>query len=552
MPKSTNKVRVALYMRVSTADQVGGFGLDMQKKALLEHIERNKYKNWHTNTKWHFVEQGSGASKDRKELNRMLKMAKKKEFDLVLVWKIDRISRSLTDLLQIFETLDQTDVSFASLKEDIDFTGAIGKLIFQIFGALAEFERETIKMRTEEGKMMSARAGNYIGGDIPFGYKKVPNKSGKGSKLKIVPEESKVVKQIFNWFFYDKKTATEIAKELNKMKVPKSKSATSRKRNTQWYDTTIRTILTNDIYRGTYIVNRFKIVQNNPRKYIENPKEEWIISQVEPTVSHVVFRGANERLQHGSKGMRGGGKQKYMLAGKLVDTETGKKLVGYNVKKKGKIYKNYRRKKFTDSDGIDHKTISIAAKDLESVVWDYIEKAIFKPKIFLKLHKQNSNQMKEQNALEAEHRIYEAALSDDNKIIKNVKTEFYRESISEEEKDELIAEHSQSREHNFKKLKEVENKLKVISQYDVACRDLESFSENMKKGIKTLTYNQKRDLAQMLVEKVEIYDDGNKRIVKPCFRFDQKAVTSAIPMGRTDLQIESTSKRGENYEGGGR
>ncbi|MBU1019040.1 hypothetical protein KJ764_03665, partial [Patescibacteria group bacterium] len=231
---------------------------------------------------------------------------------------------------------------------------------------------------------------------------------------------------------------------------------------------------------------------------------------------------------------------------------TGKKFVGYNVKKKGKIYKNYRRKNFTDSNGVYHQSISISARDSEDFVWEYIEKAIFKPKLFLKLHKQNSNQMKEQKALEAEHRSYESSLSHDNKIIENVKIDYYEDNIPKEERDELIAKYSESREHNFKKLKEVENRLKVISQYDVACKDLESFAENMKKGIKTLTYNQKRDLAQMLVEKIDIYDKEDKRIVKPSFRFDQKAVTSAIPMGRTDLQVEKGSKSLESNEGGGR
>lgn len=542
MPKNTNKVRVALYMRVSTTDQVDGFGLDMQKEALLEHVTRNKYKGWHTNHKWFFVEQGSGADNSRKELNRMIKMSKNNEFDLVLVWKIDRISRSLTDLLQIFEVLNDSNVSFASLKEDIDFTGAIGKLIFQIFGALAEFERETIKMRTEEGKLASARQGNYIGGDTPYGYMKVPNKSSKGSKLKLVSKEAKVVKQIFNWFVYDKKTLTEIAKELNKMKTPKSKQATNRKKNTRWYDTTIRTILTNDIYRGVYIVNRFKIIKNKPRKYIERPREEWITSDVEATISHALFSAANERLLHGSKGMRGGGKEKYMLAGKLIDVETGKKFIGYNVKKKGKVYKNYRRKNFTDDNGVYYQTISIAARDLEDFVWEHIEKAIFKPKLFLKLHNQNSSRLKNQKALEAEYTSYENALSHDNKIIDNVKIDYYEENIPKEERDELLAKYSKSREHNFKKLQEVEKQLKSITQYDAACKNLESFADNMKKGIKALTYNHKRDLAQMLVEKIEIHDEEDKRIAKAFFRFDQKAITSAIPMGRTDLQVERAKK----------
>jgi DNA invertase Pin-like site-specific DNA recombinase len=65
---------------------------------------------------------------------------------MVAVWKIDRLSRTLSHLLTTFEKLQDAKVSFFSLKENIDFSGPIGRLTFQIFGALAEFERETIMM----------------------------------------------------------------------------------------------------------------------------------------------------------------------------------------------------------------------------------------------------------------------------------------------------------------------------------------------------------------------------------------------------------------------
>jgi len=361
--KNEKRVRVAFYMRVSTVEQLEGFSLEMQKDALLQHVERNGYKHWFTNEKWHFSEQGSGGDMERGELKRLLKMAKNGEFDLVLVWKIDRISRSLSDLLQIFETLNKNGVSFASLKEDIDFTGAIGKLIFQIFGALAEFERENIKMRTTEGKKMSASQGNYTGGSVPYGYEKIKNPSGKGSKLKLIGKEATIVKQIFNWFAYDKKTVTEIAKELNAMGVPKGKSLRSTAKGTKWKDTSIRNILQNEIYRGVYITNRFELVSKKPKRSRERPRNEWIENEIPAAVNSLIFYQAQSLLKEGGRGQRGGGKETYILAGKLVDMVTGKGFVGY---KSSKGTKNYRRKKFTDKNGKDYTTISIAANDLES------------------------------------------------------------------------------------------------------------------------------------------------------------------------------------------
>ncbi len=91
----------------------------------------------------------------------MMEKARNKEFDLVAVWKIDRLSRNLTHLLKTFEELKEYWVSFFLLKENIDFSWAIWKLTFQIFWALSEFERNMIRTRTTEWKMASARAGNY-------------------------------------------------------------------------------------------------------------------------------------------------------------------------------------------------------------------------------------------------------------------------------------------------------------------------------------------------------------------------------------------------------
>ncbi len=220
--KKKDVVRVAIYIRVSTYEQVsGGYGLEYQEDDLSGEVKyRSKKDNWVHKPEWMYVDAGeSGSSSERPEYKRMMEDAKKGMFDMIAVWKIDRLSRSLSELLRIFEQLKEYGVGFFSYKENFDVTGAIGRLTFQIFGALAEFERETIKMRTIEGKKAAARRGYYIGNGVPYGYKPKKHIDEKGSKLVVVSQRKKTVQQIFSWFVYEQMNYEQIARHLNKLGV---------------------------------------------------------------------------------------------------------------------------------------------------------------------------------------------------------------------------------------------------------------------------------------------------------------------------------------------
>src|SRR5437588_408167 len=95
------EVRVAFYMRVSTAEQeLEGYSPEFQRDQLLDHVRRKDFKGWMTKPEWHFFDVGSGSEMEgRKALQRLMGMIRCGEVDLVLVWKIDRLSRSLSDLL---------------------------------------------------------------------------------------------------------------------------------------------------------------------------------------------------------------------------------------------------------------------------------------------------------------------------------------------------------------------------------------------------------------------------------------------------------------------
>lgn len=137
------------YARVSTIEQT----LDLQRDALLAAGAAAIYED-----------KASGRNADRPELAHCLKALR--AGDTLVVWRLDRLGRNLEDLIRIGRELEARGVTFKSLKEAIDTSGPAGKLIFHMFGALAEFERELIRERTLAG-LAAARARGRVGGRPP-------------------------------------------------------------------------------------------------------------------------------------------------------------------------------------------------------------------------------------------------------------------------------------------------------------------------------------------------------------------------------------------------
>ena len=137
------------YARVSTQDQSTGMQIDALKAAGCDKI---------------FTDKASGASANRPELEAALNSLR--DGDVLVVWRLDRLGRSLKHLVAVVADLEKMGIGFRSLNESIDTTTAQGKLIFHIFAALAEFERDLIRERTKSG-LAAARARGRKGGRKP-------------------------------------------------------------------------------------------------------------------------------------------------------------------------------------------------------------------------------------------------------------------------------------------------------------------------------------------------------------------------------------------------
>lgn len=150
-------IKIAAYIRVSTDDQK----IDSQLDAIKKYCE---LKDWPAPVL--FIDHGESGKKDsRPQLDELLKRIKEKEFNSLVVFKFDRLSRSTIQLIQLMELFKAFDVNFISLGESIDTTTPAGKMIFGIFAVLAEFERENIVERVKAGIKAAKARGTHCGRD---------------------------------------------------------------------------------------------------------------------------------------------------------------------------------------------------------------------------------------------------------------------------------------------------------------------------------------------------------------------------------------------------
>src|SRR3954453_20768021 len=148
--------RAAIYARVSTLDR--GQDPETQLRQLREHAERRGFP-----ITFRVVDHASGAKNDRVQYRAMLDAARRREFDVVLVWRYDRFARSLRELLHALAEFDGLGIELVSYNEGADTTTPQGKLLFGIMASLAEFERSLISERVRAGMARAKAQGKHTG-----------------------------------------------------------------------------------------------------------------------------------------------------------------------------------------------------------------------------------------------------------------------------------------------------------------------------------------------------------------------------------------------------
>ncbi len=272
--------KVAIYCRVSTQEQAEeGYSLEEQQRLIREYCV-----NHHMEVVKVYQDAGiSGKDiRHRPAMQQLLEDASQKEFDLVMSWKINRISRKLSDAIKIVETLEKYGISYQSYSEPFESSTPAGKMQFQMMALVGEFERNTIAQNVKMGMRAKAMSGEWCGGIPPFGYHWVAvegteSHGRRKSRLEVVEREAEAVRLIFQ-LYASGKGYKAIVGRINK-------DGYRTKQDNAFSVAQIKTILTNPVYIGKvrYDVrrdwNEKRRNHINPNPIIVDGKHEAILSE---------------------------------------------------------------------------------------------------------------------------------------------------------------------------------------------------------------------------------------------------------------------------------
>lgn len=246
--------RVVTYLRVSTANQIDNTSIETQREKIKLYCKLNDIQIVEE-----FKDEAISAKHEhtREDYQRLIKFIADKEnkIDAIMVYKSDRIHRSLRNLMNMISYIQGLGIDFISITEQFDTSTAQGMLFLQMLGSFSEFERKLIAERTKSGRIANNKKELSSGGRPPFGYKM------KDKKLIVNEEEAEIVKEIF-----------KLRNKGKTLEFIGNKFGMSKQR--------IHGIIRNQTYTGKYIYNG-KVEKNN------------FILDVEPIVSRYTYNKAN-------------------------------------------------------------------------------------------------------------------------------------------------------------------------------------------------------------------------------------------------------------------
>ena len=303
------KKKVYVYTRVSTAMQIDGYSLEAQRTRMRAFAEFNEYE-----IAGEYEDAGkSGKSiEGRDEFNRMMEDIKtgKDDVSFVLVFKLSRFGRNAADVLSVLQTMQDFGVNLICVEDGIDSSKDAGKLMISVLSAVAEIERENIRVQTMEGRIQKARDGKWNGGFPPYGY------SLKEGVLEINEEEALAIRTIFEQWVSTDIGENGLAKYLENhgiRKIPRHNG-----KNPLFDAALIRNIIKNPVYCGKIAYGRRKTEKvhgtRNEYKLVEQDDYLVVDGLHEGIVSEEIWNQAQVKMIAQAK--------KYEHVNKAKDTRT--------------------------------------------------------------------------------------------------------------------------------------------------------------------------------------------------------------------------------------
>lgn len=303
--------RIIGYARESTVEQaVNGFNLDDQERRVIEFTSMN-FSDGEYSLEIVREEGASGKSLRRPKMKQLIERAEQRDYDVFIVYCLDRLTRSVKNLYQILELFDNNNIELVSISERIDTSTPMGYFFVSMIVLIAQWELDTISSRTKRGVFEGIRQGNYTLGTVPQGYKRADDNR---KKIVVDEAEAELIRYIYNQIAYHGESSYTLSQKLKKNRV----------HDRSWSESTVSQIIRNRIYYGTLEVTKGDI---------------YIDDFVEGIVSKEVWDAANKALDGKPYERRN-----YLFRNLVFCKECNSKmlLVSTHKKKSGKVYLYYK------------------------------------------------------------------------------------------------------------------------------------------------------------------------------------------------------------------
>jgi len=510
----------AIYARVSTGMQASeGTSLDAQveicfRKAKDMGLSEGMLKVYR--------EEGfTGEDIDRPAMNELRRDVAQGIINRVIVTHPDRLTRDLTDKLILCRELERSDVEIIFVDTEYRNTPE-GQLFFNLMSSIAQYELSLIKKRTARGRLKAVEKEKKIMPMrvAPYGY------DLNGHTLVVNEEEAEFVRKIYQWYVYDHCTLREIGERLYSLgAVPK------RGESRNWSASSIRRVLTSEVYIGKFYYNRRetrkirgeKTKNGTPKKtYRFRDEHDWILVEVPPIIDPQTFALAQERREKNRK-KSGNVKYNYLLKSMIrcghcgrmwqATTYTGRKDKATGEKIRYTCYRcpNKFPKKY--GEGVEKcPTQTLRADMLDDYVWRLILEALSNPDDYIERLQSRSAEihMELQSAADQIKRQIEQKEKEKEKI----KVMFKREVIDEQEMLNEMQHINAGLKSLQQELAGYEKQLSELTERELSSAQMTELTQAIRMFVESggdqLTFEDKRHIVETLVDEILIRFDGDE------------------------------------------
>jgi site-specific DNA recombinase len=409
-------MQVALYARVSTSQQQQEGTIESQRRSLQQHIQ---HQGWALLPVHEDIDDGvSGARLDRPTLDRLRDAARRGEFDAVVILSPDRLARNYAHQWLLIEEFEKMHIAVIFLHNPFGDSPQ-GKLLTQMQGMIAEYERAQITERTRRGRLEKARRGEFMPWAYRcYGYRYLPKRHGYAPQVVIDPAEAAVVRGVYRLLVEEQLSCRQITKRLNatNTRTPTGKSPV-------WQTATVRNMLTNHVYAGQARYNYRQVVIPQYRKTAAHrlrslktgrsyrAESEWIWSTAPALISAELFDKAQRQLQRNAATARKRyqpASGRYLLRTLVKCGECGLSMVGIRRRSACHTYHYV----YYQCSGHSALTVGrttrctaklIRAEQLDAIVWQALVQLLQTPSMIPHLHQTWATaQQQQRSGLEAQ------------------------------------------------------------------------------------------------------------------------------------------------------